>query len=143
MNDSSFEECVANNHAITITSDNAKVSSLLSTSKKRMDYLRTLAINQSSANFIFEGMYASTLELLHALVLIDGYAISNHLCLGFYLRDVLQKQSLFRKFDDVRIKRNKLTYYGKIMDFEVAQEAIEKSISLNNELIDLIDVKTD
>lgn len=29
-------------------------------------------------------------------------------------------------FDDVRFKRNSLTYYGKKMDFEIAKDAILK-----------------
>jgi len=48
----------------------------------------------------------------------------NHLCLGFYLRDVLNREDLFQIFDDLRYKRNSLTYYGSRMDFETAKGAI-------------------
>jgi len=37
-------------------------------------------------------------------------------------------------FDDLRFKRNSLTYYGKRMDFETAKQAIEKCKRLIREL---------
>ena len=73
-----------------------------------------------------------------ALTILEGYKIINHICLGYYLRDVLKNQSLFRIFDDCRIKRNSLVYYGKTIDFETCRETISKSKYLINELKKII-----
>ena len=63
-----------------------------------------------------------------------GYNILNHICLGFYLRDVLNREDLYILFDDLRFKRNLLTYYGSRMDFETAKQAIEKCKRIVKEL---------
>ena len=61
---------------------------------------------------------------------LEGYKVNNHICLGYYLRDVLERNDLFRLFDDCRFKRNSLVYYGKQMDFDIAKEAIDNCIKL-------------
>jgi len=58
----------------------------------------------------------------------------NHICLGYFLRDVLKEDRLYNLFDDLRYKRNSLTYYGNKMDFETAKQSIENSKTLMKEL---------
>jgi len=87
---------------------------------------------------VFEDYYTSIVELIQAIAFSEGYNILNHVCLGFYLRDVLKKEDLFRIFDDLRFKRNSLTYYGNRMDFETSKQAIKKSIKLIKELQSLV-----
>jgi uncharacterized protein (UPF0332 family) len=87
---------------------------------------------------VFEDYYSSVLELLHTIVLLEGYNVGNHVCLGYYLRDILKEEHLFRIFDDCRFKRNSLVYYGKRMDFETAKDAIKKAEKLIAELKKLI-----
>lgn len=124
--ESSWQDCLASGASARISPDIAKARSLKSTSEGRIAFLKELPIKESNANYIFEGYYSSMLELMHGMVLVEGYAVSNHLCLGFYLRDILHNPALFRLFDGCRYKRNSLVYYGKKMDFETAKEAIEK-----------------
>jgi len=90
---------------------------------------------------VFEGYYSSILEMLHAIVVLEGYKVNNHICLGYYLRDVLKNDELFRFFDDCRFKRNSLVYYGKRMDFEIAKDSIEKAKKLIKELKNIADKK--
>ena len=71
-------------------------------------------------------------------MLLDGYKVNNHICLGYYLRDVLKNDEMFRLFDDCRFKRNSLVYYGKRMDIETAKDAIEKAKKLMNKLKSII-----
>jgi len=131
----SWNECLEGNCAYSITPDHAKAKSLSETSQERMKFLKSNKITEANANFIFEGVYTSVLEILHALVLKKGFKVDNHLCLGFYLRDVLEKEGLYRVFDDLRYKRNSLVYYGKRMDFETAKQSVEKARKLINELM--------
>lgn len=107
----------------------------METSQERVKFLENNKIIESNANFIFEGIYTSVLEILHAIVLKKGFKVGNHACPGFYLRDVLEKKELYRIFDDLRYKRNSLVYYGKRMDFEAAKQAVEKGKKLIKELM--------
>jgi len=91
-------------------------------------------INPESASYIFEGFYTSAIEILHALIINYGYKVSNHICLGYYLRDKLKRNDLFNIFDDLRYKRNSIVYYGKEMEFEIAKKSIVDSKNLIKEL---------
>jgi len=93
---------------------------------------------KKNCNFVFEDYYISILELLQAIAFMKGFNISNHICLGFYLREVSKREDLCIIFDDLRYKRNSLTYYGTRMDFETAKQAIEKSKKLISEIKKLV-----
>ena len=137
MKESSWGECLDYSSAIKITPDKEKSASLIEIAEDRIiSSLREL--NEKNANYVFEDYYSSILELLHALVLLDGYKVNNHICLGYYLRDVLKNDEMFRLFDDCRFKRNSLVYYGKRMDIETAKDAIEKAKKLMNKLKSII-----
>lgn len=140
MKESTWNECLSYSSAIKITPDKEKAASLIETAEERIKYsLRELT--EKSANYVFEDYYSSILELAHALMLLDGYKAGNHICLGFYLRDVLKNSEMFRLFDDCRFKRNSLVYYGKRMDFETAKDSIEKAKRLLKGLKNIIDEK--
>jgi len=140
MKEASWKDCLDSNSSIKVTPDKSKSNSLIETAKERIEY-STREINKQNANYVFEGYYSSILEILHALVLIDGYKISNHVCLGYYLKEIVKRDDLFMIFDDCRFKRNSLVYYGKRMDFDIAKDAIEKSKKLFKELNKIISEK--
>lgn len=133
--EASWEDCL-DNSALKISPDNKRADSLVETAEERLSLIKE--ITEKNSNFVFEDYYTSVLELLQAMVLKQGYKISNHICLGFYLKDFLKREDLFRLFDDLRYKRNSLTYYGKRMDFETAKKAIENSKKLIKELKRLV-----
>ncbi|MBI1971213.1 hypothetical protein HYS47_05685 [Candidatus Woesearchaeota archaeon] len=136
--ESTWEECIESNASLKVTPDKAKVKSLMDTAAGRIQFLAENKVKESNANYLFENYYSSALEMMHALVLLSGYNVNNHICLGYYLRDILQKEPLFRLFDDCRVKRNSLVYYGRKMDFETAKFGIEKSRQLISELNSLL-----
>ena len=126
MKESSWDECLEFNNALTVTPDRAKAKSLYETAKERIEFLKGNTLSEKNASFVFEGYYSSALETLHSYVLLKGFNVSNHLCLGYYLRDILKRENLFRIFDDCRIKRNFLVYYGKKLNFQTADKDIER-----------------
>ncbi|MCD6558036.1 MAG: hypothetical protein J7K31_03345 [Candidatus Aenigmarchaeota archaeon] len=136
MKEASWNECIENNSAIRISPDNARANSLIETAEERIKLIKD--ITENNCNFVFEDYYTSLLELLQALIIKKGYKVLNHLCLGYYLRDVIKKEDMFRIFDDVRYKRNSLTYYGKRMDFETCKKTIEKCKKFIKEIKELI-----
>ena len=138
MREGGWEECIEHHSALKITIDKARANSLIDTAKGRTNYFKSQVVNETSASFIFEGYYASVLELLHAIVILQGYKVDNHVCLGYYLRDVLKNPKLFRFFYDCRFKRNSLVYYGKKMDLLIAKNSIQKCKKLISELNSLL-----
>ncbi len=124
--ESSWDDCIETCSSLEVTPDKSKARSLIETASGRVQFLAEMAVKESNANYIFENYYSSALELMHALVLIGGYKVSNHICLGYYLRDILRKEDLFRLFDDCRSKRNSLVYYGQKMNFEMSKVEIGK-----------------
>jgi len=139
VKESDWEECLETSSSLKITPNPAKANSLIDTARGRTEYLKESIIKENNANYIFEGYYSSVLELLHTLVLLKGFKVSNHICLGYYLRDILKKEDLFRLFDDCRFKRNSLIYYGRKMGFDTAKTAIDKCKKLIEELNSLLD----
>lgn len=130
MKESTWNECLESNNAISITPDKAKSNSLTETAEGRIEFLSKIIIREENANYIFESIYTSILEILHSKLILKGFKVQNHLCLGYYLRDILKREDLFRTFDDLRYKRNSLTYYGRRMDFNTAKEAITNAKEL-------------
>jgi hypothetical protein len=124
MREASWNDCLDSNSAIKVSPDKERAKSLTETAEERIKLIR--GISNKNCNFVFEDYYTSILELLQAIVILEGYKITNHICLGYYLRDTLQREDLYVLFDDIRFKRNSLTYYGKRMDFETAKAAIDK-----------------
>ncbi|MBT4538762.1 hypothetical protein HOC32_00590 [Candidatus Woesearchaeota archaeon] len=141
MKSSNWEECVNANSSVKISLDKFKARSLLDTANGRNKYLEEQEIKESNANYIFEAYYTSALEIMHALLLLNEYKVTNHICLGYYLRDVVNREDLFRLFDDCRFKRNSLIYYGRKMEFSVAKDAVKKSKLLIKELTSLVKIE--
>ncbi|MBR9704043.1 hypothetical protein GOV12_01420 [Candidatus Pacearchaeota archaeon] len=124
MKETNWNDCLNHRSAKNITPDINRAKSLIETANQRISLIK--GINEKNCNFVFEDYYTSLIEILQAINFKKGFNILNHICLGFYIRDVLKKEDLFIIFDDLRFKRNSLTYYGNMMDFDTAKQAIEK-----------------
>jgi len=139
--ESNWNDCLETFSSVKITPDRAKANSIIETSLGRIEFAEEKEIKENNANYIFEDYYSSVLELMHAITILDGFKVSNHICLGYYLNDILKQAKLFRLFDDCRYKRNLLLYYGKRMDFETANNAIQKCKTLIKELSTILKEK--
>lgn len=129
---SSWQECINTNATRIRTPDTQKAQSLTKIANQRQEFLLSTPLSQKNANFIFEGLYSCLIEHLHAHLLKQGYHVLNHICLGYYLRDILSRADLYEQFTTLRVRRNNLIYYGKQMPFEVAQESTRISKTLIN-----------
>ena len=132
MKEASWDDCILSNSARTVSPDVKRADSLIETAKERISLIKE--INKKNCNFVFEEYYTSLLELLQAIAFEKGFNIMNHICLGYYLRDALKKEDLYMLFDDLRYKRNSLTYYGSRMEYETAKQAIEKCKKIIREI---------
>jgi len=132
MKEIDWDDCLMNNSSKKITPDLGRAESLIETANQRLSLINDF--NEKNCNFVFEDYYTSIIELLQAMLFKKGLNVLNHVCLGFYLKGVLKREDLYIIFDDLRYKRNSLTYYGNRMDFETAKQAIEKSKSMIREI---------
>lgn len=136
MKESNWQDCLKAS-AKSTSADPERAKSLFETANDRIALISD--ITEKNCNFVFEDYYTSLLEILQALTFLKGYNVLNHICLGFYLRDKLEREDLFRIFDDLRYKRNSLVYYGSRMDYDTAKQAIDKCKKIIKELIKLKD----
>lgn len=136
MKEASWNDCVNNNSARGISPDIGRADSLIETAMERIEVIAETT--EKNCNFVFEDYYTSLLELLQAIAFKNGFKISNHIGIGYYLRDVLKRGDLYVIFDDLRYKRNSLTYYGNRMDYETAKQAIEKCKKLIEKITELL-----
>ncbi len=132
MKEASWNDCIETSSALKAFPNKERAISLMETANERISIIKE--INEKNCNFVFEDYYSSVLELLQAMVILKGYKVGNHICIGYYLRDVMKRQDIFMAFDDLRYKRNSLTYYGKMMDFDIAKHAIDKCKMLIKEI---------
>src|SRR3989344_6899557 len=139
MKEMKWKDCLLNKSAKIIMPDINRAESLIETANERVSLIKE--INEKNCNFICEDYYTSIIEMLQAEAFKKGCNILNHVCLGFYLRDILKKEILYILFDDLRFKRNSLTYYGKRMDYEIAKQSIEKCKNLFKELNKILNKK--
>lgn len=137
--ESNWEECLFYKSSYPVTPDKGRAHFLILTSQGRINLHKKLVVDETSANFIFEAYYTSIVELLQAITISQGYRIINHICLGYYLRDIMKRENLFKLFDSCRFKRNSLVYYGKLMEFEMAKFSIEQAKKLVEELNKLLE----
>jgi len=134
MKEGSWHECVESNKSVNISLNKAKSRSLFDTALGRIKFLGKLETNEEDVNYIFEGLYSSVMETMQAIVVLNGFKVLSHVCLGYYIRDVLERKDLYDLFDDCRYKRNSLLYYGRKMDSRVALASIKKARKLFSEL---------
>lgn len=132
MKETCWNDCLNSNSAKIITPDKHRSKSLKETAIERINLITH--VDERNCNFIFEDYYTSILELLQAMAFEKGFNIQNHICVGFYIKEVLKKDDMYKIFDDLRYKRNSLTYYGNRMDFETAKQAIKNCKVIMREL---------
>ena len=141
MKEGSWKDCLESNAALVVSADRAKARSLMETAQGRISFFKKIKINEENASFIFENYYSSVLETFHALVILEGFKVTNHVCLGFFVRDVLKNENLFRMFDDCRWERNGIVYYGTRLSFEKAVKEIKVCELLMKEISSLVKLK--
>ena len=136
MKEADWNDCLFSGIARKVSQDTARAKSLSEISNERIMIIPVITVK--NCNFVFEDYYTSIMELLQAIIFLNGFNVSNHIGLGFYLRDILCRDDLYRIFDDLRFKRNSLTYYGNRRDFPTANEAVKNCKLLIKELKKLL-----
>ena len=125
MEENTWEDCLSNYSAISTTPDLHKAKALMDTADSRTEAMSKIPTNSGYLSIVFENYYSSSMEYVQALAIVHGLKITNHVCLGYFLRDVLTKKKLFRIFDKCRRDRNSIVYYGKQLPHDIPRLRIE------------------
>jgi uncharacterized protein (UPF0332 family) len=133
-----WKQCLDENQVIRVSADAEKARSLIEMANERISFANTKQVNEKNCTFIFEAHYTSLAEYMHALLLIEGYKVKNHLCLGFYLRDVMKREDLFGIFDLSRKRRNSIVYYGRRIRLDTSISCIGSIMELIKQLKEVI-----
>ncbi|HIH25908.1 hypothetical protein J4476_05160 [Candidatus Woesearchaeota archaeon] len=133
-----WNTCIKEGSAIRTETDKKKIELLLNASKRKINFVNTHEINDSNQEILFSITYEGILELLHAFVMNDGYFVNNHICMGYYLKDIFRNKELFDIFDSCRIVRNNVIYTGEVISVDFAKRLIRELNYLNEEIIRVI-----
>lgn len=134
----SWKECIENCEAFKAEPSIAKAKSFVEVAEARLKFIGKIGIDECNASFVFEQHYASALEYIHALVALGGFKVYNNICLGLYLRDVLNKKKMFRIFESCRKDINALAYHGQMIDLQRAGLQISYIMQFVKEVRDII-----
>jgi hypothetical protein len=106
--------------------DKIRASSLFKSSAQAIETARSIPLNNSTSKTILRELYEGLREYFEAEGYLKGYKFLDHESIGFFLRDILNNQHLFQKFDRYRKLRNGINYYGAEIDIETVKEALKE-----------------
>ena len=119
--------------------DKNKINSLLKAAEKREYVISKMDVDKDSVSFVVEGYYEIVKELLVALLLSKGLKSSNHQCLlTYFYKTYPEHESYSHLISQMSYLRNRLNYYGELIDYsfyEKNSEKIKKVIAILNSLI--------
>lgn len=130
-----FQDFLHNGLIKRVKKDEMLIKSILKTSKEDLEFLSSLEINNNSARKITANYYDVLRGILEAIALLKGYKIYEHEAFTYFLREIINEDSLSIKFDRLRRIRNKINYYGTAIGIEEAKENTSEMKEIINILI--------
>ncbi len=128
---------------IRVTPDKERVKSMLKLIKNREDFIPSIDIEKFST-IVGENYYEIIKELATALILLDGLKVTGegaHKELIDYLLNYGFSEDEILLMNDLRIKRNKSFYEGKMIDKDYLLSKKDKFLKLIKKLKRLINAK--
>ena len=129
-----FEDFIEKGLVRKTSKDKSLVRALLQNSKKDIEFLNGLKINEKSVRKIMTNFYDVLRSVLEAVSVIKGYKIYSHEAYIYFLKEI-KEDLLAIKFDRFRRIRNSINYYGKDISIEETKENIYEIKKMINILI--------
>jgi len=129
-----FEDFIEKGLVRKTSKDKSLVRALLQNSKKDIEFLNGLKINEKSVRKIMTNFYDVLRSILEAVSVIKGYKIYSHEAYIYFLKKI-KENLLAIKFDRFRRIRNSINYYGKDISIEETKENIYEIKKMINILI--------
>ena len=119
-----FENSLIEGKVKKVTPNNIRASSLFKSSIQAIETAKLIQLNQNTLKSVLRELYEGLREYCEAIGYLKGYKFLDHESIGFFIRDILKEQSLFKRFDRYRKLRNGINYYGEDIDIETLKEAV-------------------
>ncbi len=129
-----FENSLIEGKVKKVMPNNIRASGLFKSSIQAIETAKVIQLNPNTLKSILRELYEGLREYCEAIGYLKGYKFLDHESIGFFLRDILKEQSLFKKFDRYRKLKNGINYYGEDIDIETVKEAIIEIPKLIKEL---------
>jgi hypothetical protein len=98
--------------------------SLINSSIQAIKTAKTIPLNEITSKTILRELYEGFREYCEALGYLNGYKFLDHESIGFFLRDILKENYIFKKFDRYRKLRNGVNYYGNDIEIVTIKEML-------------------
>jgi len=105
--------------------DEVLTKSLLKTSKKDIEFLNSLKLNESSSRRLMSNYYDVLRSVIEAMSSLKGYKIYSHKAFTYFLKEI-GEDLISIKFERFRKIRNKINYYGKEISIKETRENIKE-----------------
>jgi len=129
-----FENSLIEGKAKKVTPNKIRASSLFKSSAQAIETAKLIRLTASTLKSIIRELYEGLREYCEAIGYLKGYKFQDHESITYFLRDILNEQSLSKKFDRYRRLRNGINYYGEDVDIETVKEAIKEIPNIVKEL---------
>ena len=117
-----FENSLREGKVKKVTPNKIRASSLFKSSIQAIETAKVIQLNTDTSKTILREFYEGLREYCEAIGYLDGYKFLDHESIGFFIRDILKEQSLFKRFDRYRKLRNGINYYGEDIDIETLKK---------------------
>ena len=121
-----WNTCLRQKEAKVIKPDLEMATSLEKTSANKAFSSQLLELKEETVASKISLQYDSVRELLEAIALRHGFKIYNHVCYTGFLKEILKENDLAEEFDELRIIRNDINYYGKEVSVIEAKEVLKR-----------------
>jgi hypothetical protein len=129
-----FEFSLKSGKVKKVMPNKIRALSLFKSSIQAIETAKAIPLDTNTSKTILRELYEGLREYCEAIGYLKGYKFLDHESIGFFLRDILKEQSLFKKFDRYRKLRNGINYYGNDIEVETVKEAISEIPKLIKEL---------
>ena len=119
-----FENSLIEGKVKKVMPNKIRASSLFKSSIQAIETAKLIQLNQNTLKSVLRELYEGLREYCEAIGYLKGYKFLDHESIGFFIRDILKEQSLFKRFDRYRKLRNGINYYGEDIDIETLKEAV-------------------
>lgn len=120
----SFKVSLLKGKAKKVKVDKIRAKSIFESSFQAIKTAKLIPLNSLTSKSILRELYEGLREYCEALGYINGYKFLDHESIGFFLKDFLKEEELYKKFDRYRKLRNGINYYGESIDVETVKEAL-------------------
>lgn len=133
--------CLRQQEAKRIEPDLEMALSLEKTSRNKASSSKLLILKEETIASKISLDYDAVRELLEAIALRHGFKIYNHVCYTGFLKEIIRETNLAEEFDELRIIRNDINYYGKEISMPEAKDALIRLEAIRLKLLRMIELK--